>query len=68
MDLQQQLDAARNELAACSYIENQIKWLGLFKNATSISTKLSNVESELAQLERKMILHSRNRFYFIVYL
>ncbi len=51
--MEQQLEAARVELAACSYMDNVSKWMDLFAKATKLAVQLADVNRELALLERK---------------
>jgi N-formylglutamate amidohydrolase len=52
-EVEQQLEAARVELAACSYMDNVSKWMDLFAKATKLAVQLADVNRELALLERK---------------
>jgi hypothetical protein len=67
IELEKQLEAARIELAGCSYIDNAPQWMIIFENVKKLSFQVGVVSGELAQLERKIISRSQNRFYFVVY-
>lgn len=68
MEANKQLEQARIALAQCSYIDNVPQWTVLLNNVISLAIKLTDVNNELAELERKLLLCSLNRFYFFVFI
>jgi len=65
--LEKELGDAQTALAGCSYIANPQEWSILLNNVTDLAVKLSDINKELRQLERKLISCSLNRFNFVVY-
>ncbi len=60
IEVQQELNTAREEMMGVSYTEDPSKWSELFTKVTSIATRLALIDQELAVLERKIISCLKN--------
>ncbi len=60
IEVQQELNSAREEMMGVFYTEDPSKWLELFTRVTSIAMRLALIDQELAVLERKIISCLKN--------